>query len=160
WWRNYQPAGANIRLGVTVTELQDKRRLRVDAVAPNGAADGVLKPGDLIKGANRHAFSTEKPWEEIQREVNDRPNARWIDLLVDRGGVTEVRRIPLPFVDPVQLLRRTAAIGRLVQRVVYRDDISDGIGPRGFVTIEMRTSDVALYPFELSPGVTPVSSPP
>lgn len=160
WWRDYQPNGNSVRLGITVSEKLETKRLRVESVQANGPSDGVLRVGDEILGVNRHRFSTDKPRAEVQSELSERPNARWVDLTVERDGVSSVRRVPVGFVDPIQILRRGIAIGRLVQRVIYADDLADGEGPRGFVTMELRTGDVALYPFEISPGVTPVSSGP
>lgn len=160
WWRNFQPNGNAVRLGITVTENAETNRLRVESVQSNGPSDGVLRPGDEIVGVNRHRFATTQPRSEVQTELHDRPNARWVELTVERDGVSGIRRVPVGFVDPIQLLRRAIAVGGLVQRVIYADDIEEGEGPRGFVTLEMRTSDVALYPFAISPGVTPVSSDP
>ena len=69
-----------------------------------------------------------------------------------RGGARLPRRVPLRFVDPVQMLRRAVAIGQITQRVIYHDDVSDQAGPRGFLSVELRdASHGPLFHFELAP---------
>lgn len=160
WWRAYQPGGSTIRLGVDVTALPEQRALRVDRVMPGSPADGVLRPGDELIGANKTRFATSQPAAEMLKGVVERPNARWIELTVARDGSQSVRRVPLPFIDPIILLRRAAAIGRIVQRVVYSEDVSDPAGPRGLLTLESRQSNAPLFPFDLTPSIEPVSSDP
>jgi len=67
--------------------------------------------------------------------------------LIERDGVTQRMRLPLPFIAPMQFLDRVVAIGKIAQRAVYRDDQSDPAGPRGFLTIELRTSKEPLFEF-------------
>ncbi|MFH1747550.1 MAG: PDZ domain-containing protein [Planctomycetota bacterium] len=152
WWRLRQPGGGHVRMGIQVSELAEEMRLRVTSITPNMPADGILKPGDEIVGCNRRRFATSQPVREIQQGITERKNARWIDLLVERGGMTFVRRIPLPFIDPVQSLRRLVAVGKLSQRVVYHDDVPGLIGNRGFLTIEMRPGTQPLFPMKITPA--------
>ena len=156
WWRQRQPGGENVQLGIQVTEVPDERRLRVTSVAPDTPADGLLRPGDDIVGYHKRRFATTQPVREVRTAINNRPNARWIDLLVERGGTTLPKRVPLPFVDPVQMLRRAVAIGKLAQRAVYHDDVPDEAGARGFLTIELRQTQRPLFPFSLTPSAAPV----
>ena len=154
WWRERQPGGQNVRLGIQVTEVPEQKLLRVNVVEPGMPADGVLKPGDQIVGYvgfGPRRFATSQPVREIREALAQRQTPRWVDLLVERGGTTHVRRIPLPFVDLVQLLRRAVALGRIGQRVVYHDDLSDAAQSRGFLTVELRESSEPLFPFALSP---------
>ena len=69
-------------------------------------------------------------------------------MIVERDRMVRVRRIPLPFLDPVRLLQRLTSIGQLVQRVVYHDDVPDAQGPVGHLTLELRNQPVPLYSFE------------
>lgn len=150
WWRNYQPGG-EVRLGIQVAVDPEGHRLRVLSVMPSGPADGVLKPGDDILGCNPRRFATSQPVQEIKRGLTRRPNARWLDLLVERDRVVRVKRIPLPFVDPIEVLRRIVAIGRVVQRVVYLDDVPDAAGFRGYLTLELRADQRPLLDFPETP---------
>jgi hypothetical protein len=155
WWRERQPDGQGARLGIQVTEVPEEKLLRVTAVEPGMPADGVLKPGDQIVGYvgfGPRRFATSQPVREIRQALGERKTARWVELLVARGGTTHVRRIPLPFVDPVQLLRRAVALGQIGQRVVYHDDAPEVTESRGFLTIELRESAESLFPFALSPA--------
>ena len=158
WWRQRQPGGSKVRLGIQVTELPKEQRLRVTSVQAGLPADGILGPGDVIVGCGRRRFATSQPVREIRRGIAQRRNARWLDLLVERGGTTLVRRIPLPFVDPVQVLRRAVAIGKLSQRVLYHDDVPGAAGGRGFLTIELRKPGRPLFSFPMSPARRPVES--
>ena len=160
WWRQRQPGGSKVHLGIQVTELPEERRLRITTVQAGQPADGILEPGDEIVGHGRRRFATSQPVHEIRRGITQRKNARWLDLLVERGGTTLVRRIPLPFVDPVQVLRRAIAIGKLSQRVLYHDDVPGATGGRGFLTIELRKPGRQFFPFSLSPARQPVKSTP
>jgi hypothetical protein len=98
--------------------------------------------------------------EEIQRGIDTRPNARWIDLLVERDRNVRVKRIALPFVDPIQILQRVTAVGRLVQRLVYLDDAPDAAGTRGYLTLELRTDQRPSFEFPLSPERSPAATAP
>ena len=151
WWRNYQPGGGGVRLGLQVTEDAERRRLRVLSVSPNSPADGLLRPGDEIVGCNGRRFTTSQPVQEMRRGLNRRPNARWIDLWIERNRIVSGRRIPLLFVDPVEVLRRIVAVGQVVQRVVYTDDLPDAAGPRGRLTLELRTEPGPLFELRLTP---------
>lgn len=152
WWRNYQPGGSGVRLGVQVTEDAERRRLRVLSVNPNSPAEGLLRPGDEIVGCNARRFATSQPVQEMRRGLDRRPNARWIDLWVERDRIVSGRRIPLPFVDPVEVLRRIVAVGQVVQRVVYTDDLPDAAGPRGHLTLELRTEPRPLFELRMTPA--------
>jgi len=142
WWRERQPGGDNVRLGVDVTADGGKRRLEVIEVYPKLPATGRLKKGDYIVGyGDRYSdrrFQTDNPIEEISTAVQKRPHARWQVLLIERGGVTLRVRLPIPFIAPIQALNRMVAIGRLAERAVYRDDAAEAEGPRGYLAIELR----------------------
>ncbi len=155
WWRNYQPGGPQVRLGAQVTADGETRRLTVRAIQPGSPADGVLRPGDEIIGINRLRFTTTQPIAEFTRGLAARENPRWVDLIVERDRIVRVRRVPLPFVDPVQILRRIVAIGRIVQRAVYHDDAPDVEGPRAALTLELRAGAPPLFPFEIQPPESP-----
>ena len=73
--------------------------------------------------------------------------------------MTLIKRVALPFVDPIQVLRRAVAIGRIAQRVVYHD-VSEEAGARGFLTIELRETQRPLFPFELTPATRPAGGQP
>ncbi|TWT41737.1 hypothetical protein RAS1_28590 [Phycisphaerae bacterium RAS1] len=148
FWRELQPAGRNVRLGIQATELSDARALRVDSVNELGPASGVLRIGDRILGCNQRRFATTQPVVEFQRGLIERPEARFVELIVQRDDISLVRRVPLPFIDPVQLLRRAVSIGKAAQRVVYHDDSGDAAGPRGFLTIELRRPGDVVYSFD------------
>jgi hypothetical protein len=138
WWRKRQPGGDNIRLGIQVTEVPERKRLRVTSVAAHAPADGVLRPGDEITGCNGRPFATSQPVGDMRTGMLERPNARWIDVSFERSGAALFRRVPLPFADPVQTLRRVIAVGQIAQRVLYHDDAPDEGGARGFLTVELR----------------------
>ncbi len=161
WWRTRQPGGGP-RLGISVEPVPGQRRVRVTEVTAAEAADGILRVGDEIVGANGRPFATTQPVAEIQTAISQRPNARWIDLQVHRGGAalpTARSRVPLAFVDPVHVLRRMVALGRLAQRVVYYDDAPDPVGPRGFLTVELRRSQEPLFDFAPEGAPMPVAPP-
>lgn len=147
FWRELQPTGRNVRLGIQATEVPEARALRVDAVSDTGPASRVLRPGDRILGCNQRRFATTQPVRELQRGLVERPEARFVELIVLRDDVALVRRVPLPFIDPAQLLRRVVSIGKAAQRIVYYDDLADSAGPRGFLTIELRRPGEVIYSF-------------
>lgn len=148
WWRKYQPGGDNIQIGIQVVPNRDQRRLIVRSVTPGSPADGVLRPGDEIIGINRRRFASADPIQEALRGLKQRPDARWVDIYVVRdGGLPRLRRLPLPFVDPIQLLRRLNSIGRIVQRVAYVGAMPSAEGPRGQLTVELRSTATPLYAF-------------
>lgn len=155
WWRNRQPGGGHMRLGINVTTDDTNRRLRLNEVFENQPASGRLKVGDFIVGYGNRRFTTDDLIAEITTAIQERPHARWMELLIERDGVTQRMRLPLPFIDPMQFLHRIVAIGKIAQRAVYRDDQSDPAGPRGFLTIELRTSEKPLFEF---PQPIPIGS--
>lgn len=155
WWRAYQPAGRSPRLGVQVTADPERRRLMVYSVLPGTPAHGVLRPGDEIIGCNRRRFATTQPVQEVQQGLVQRPDARFFELYIERDHVVSLQRIPLPFVDPVQMLRRVVAVGQVVQRIVYADGVPDPLGPRGGLTLELRPDDKPLFVFTPLEAVTP-----
>jgi hypothetical protein len=158
WWRHYQPGGENVQIGARVLIDRERQRLVVQTVTAGLPAEGVLKPSDEILGCNQRRFTTTEPLEELLRGLADRPNARWLDMLVERDRVVRVKRVALPFVDPVEVLRRVIAIGQVVQRVVYAEDVPDPAGTRGFLTVELRGGRPPLFPFAITPPATaPVS---
>lgn len=147
WWRSRQPGGGDVRLGINVIPDVPNRRLRIERVYENQPADGHLEPGDFIVGYENRRFATNDPMSEIRTAIQDRPHARWMELLVERKGPPQRMRLPLPFIDPIQALQRVVAIGKIAQRAVYHDDHSDPAGPRGFLTIELRSSEKPLFEF-------------
>ncbi len=147
WWRDYQPGGGAVQLGVQATEDGENRRLRIQSVTAGMPAAGLLQPGDMIVGCNRRRFATSQPVREIRAGLAQRPNARWIDLFIQRDRVVRARRVPLPFVDPIEVLRRLVAVGQVVQRVVYLDDAPDATGSRGYLTLQLRSGTERLFEF-------------
>jgi len=145
WWRARQPGGGQVQLGILVSELAEEQRLHVTRVLPRTPADGILLPGDEIVGYSRRRFASTQPVSEMRQALEQRPDARWIDLLVERGGTTIVVRVPLPFVDPVALLRRAVAFGRIAQRLTYQESTGEPQGPRGELTIELRASGQVVF---------------
>lgn len=138
WWRARQPGGG-IRLGISVVEDPENRRLRVESVDPTLPVAGVLKVGDYIIACNGQRFTTDSPVREIRQAIDSRPSARWLDVLVERDAVILPRRVPIQFFDATQILRRVVAVGRILNRFVYFDDLPDRYGSRGLVTVELRT---------------------
>jgi hypothetical protein len=148
WWRDRQPGGSDVRIGINVTADPANRRLRVDEVFENQPAYRRLKPGDFIIGYDNRRFETDDVATEIRTAIQQRPNARWLDLLIERDGHRARQlRLPMPFINPMEALQRVIGIGKVAQRAVYHDDQSDAAGPRGFLTIELRTSEKPLFEF-------------
>src|SRR5262249_41281522 len=110
WWRKSQPAGGTRRLGIDVNS--DSKRLTVKLVTPGEAADGWLAVGDVLLGANQKRFVTSQPWDEMKEAFQNRPHGGYFDVTYERGGATRVTRIPIPFFDGVQALRRAVALGK------------------------------------------------
>ncbi len=158
WWRTRQPGGGGARLGIDVVEDTERRVLRVVSVERHGPSDGFLRVGDELVGCNERRFATTQPISEIRAALQNRPQARWVSLLVQREGALIVARVPLPFVDPIQTLRRAAAIGRLTHRVIYFDDAPDVAGGRGFLTLEMKTATSERFEFPTTAGPQPVGT--
>jgi len=155
WWRDRQPGGGDVRVGINVTADPANQRLRVDEVFENQPADGWLEPGDYIVGYENRRFETDDVATEIRTAIQQRPNARWLDLLIERDGRTWQLRLPVPFINPMEALQRVIGIGKVAQRAVYHDDHSDAAGPRGFLTIELRTSERPLFEFS-APSSAPI----
>lgn len=147
WWRQRQPGGADVQIGIIVAVDAPNRRLRITQVSENQPADGHLRVGDFIVGFGNRRFAGDDLLSEIRTAIRQRPHARWLDLLIQRHGVTRRVRLPLPFVDPIEALRRLIAIGQIAQRCIYVDERSDAAGLRGFLTIELRTSEKPLFEF-------------
>jgi len=150
WWRERQPGGGEVRLGINVTPEPEHKRLRVNEVLPNGPAKGWLQPGDFIVGYENRRFATDDIVAETRTALSQRPHARWVELLIERGGQVLRKRVPLPFINPLEALQRAVAIARIAERVTYRDDYSDVAGPRGYLTVELRTG--AAPPRPQPPG--------
>ncbi len=159
WWRDYQPSVAATRLGIAVRWLAPEPRLRVESVLPHLPADGRLRPGDVLIGVERQRFATSQPAQEMQQRVAARPNSRWIDLLIERGGVEQTQRIPLPFLDPIELLRRAIALGRLVERGEFSATPAAALF-RGRLMIKLRIRDEPMFDFNPGAGVQVISSNP
>lgn len=157
WWRRYQPEGASPRLGVQVAAQNETRRLVVQSVTRGSPADGAIFPGDAIVGVNRKRFATSQPVEEILRGVDERPDARWVDLLVERERIVRVRRIALPFVDPITVLQRLIAIGQVVDRIAYAEHKGGEQGPRGHLLIEL--GDRVSVPARPAAATRPATAP-
>lgn len=134
WWRAQQPA-RSARLGIEVVE--GAPGLRVVAVDRDGPAAGLLAEGDMLVGYHDRRFSTTQPVGELRQAIEQRPQAAWMELLFEREGRLLSRRVPLPFLDPIQLLRRLAAIGEIAPRIAYHDTAGDSAGPSGQLTIEL-----------------------
>lgn len=152
WWRDKQPGGRDARIGI-VTEDTEKRGLRVTAVRKGMPAYGILEVGDVIVGCGREHFATTQPIQEVRQALD--ASTGMLELLVERDGLVRPCRIPLPFVNPVQILRRIVAIGKIAQRVVYYDDVPDQAGARGFLTIELRKDPRPLFNLDLRPTTRP-----
>jgi len=152
WWRDKQPGGRDARIGI-VTEDTEKRGLRVTAVRKGMPAYGILKVGDVIVGCARERFTTTQPVQEVRQALD--ASTGMLELLVERDGLDRPCRIPLPFVNPVQILKRIVAIGKIAQRVVYYDDVPDQAGPRGFLTIELRKDPRPLFNLDTRPTTRP-----
>ncbi len=143
WWRARQPQ--TLRLGIDVEQDAAQRRLRVLNVLPSSPAADVLRRDDVLLGVDQQRFATSQPIPEIQTALQSRAHARWVDLIIERNGTEQSVRVALPFLDPVQSLRRVVAIGRLAARTVYHEDPPSADGPRGYLTVELRTSEKPLF---------------
>lgn len=159
WWRQRQPGGGRVRLGIAGVQERDTNRLRLDYVDPIGLAGGVLEKGDYVVGCNERPFATSQPFQELQRGLEARPHARWIELDVIRGDRKLRRQVSIPFVDPIQVLRRAVAIGQIAQRVVCVDDGTQESGSHGLITIELRQGDPPLFAFETPREPQPIGPP-
>lgn len=153
YWRGRQPGGLVVKIGIDGTRDAEQRRLVITRVDQNAPAANLLQPGDALIGINGRRFATSQPIKEFQEGMRQRPNASWVTLMVQTksNGVVS-KTIPLPFVDPMELMRRARAIGKIGQRVIYYDDVPDPAGPRGFLTVELRASQKPLFSFPKQPA--------
>lgn len=145
-WRQAQSAAP--KLGMSVEQLADARRLRVTTIERGQPVDGFLRLDDHIVGCEGRRFQTERPVQELLTALEKRPHPAWFDLLVERRDTVLAVRVPLPYFDPVQMLRRISAVGKLAQRMIYEGARESDDGPRGALTIELRTTREPLPPFE------------
>ncbi len=137
WWRPYQPGGRSVRLGVTVSRVEGKSAVRVESVLPNGLSDGVIEAGDIIVGCNDRRFSSDDPVSEFRDAIQQRPYAQRLDVLVEpKAAPTRRKRVPIPFVDPIQMLRRVTAIGRLAGKVLFFDQQRSNV-PQAYLLVEL-----------------------
>lgn len=151
WWRARQPGIGGGQLGIDVEQQPELGRLRVQSVTRGLPSDGRLAPGDLIVGCNNQRFKTTTPIAEIRQAVQQRPHARYVELMIERDAREQRVRIPLPFVDPMQFLRRVSALGRVAERVVYDDGVDSAGGARGYLTLELRPPSKEQRPRESEP---------
>lgn len=160
WWRQRQPGGGEVVLGIDVTPEADSKRLRVEVVRNTGVSRGFLRAGDWIVGTERKRFATSQPVDEIRAAIRNRPHARWVELLVERERVLFVIRIPVPFVNPVQALRQAIAVGRHTERIVYYDRSNDPAGPAGVLLVQLREAEPPRSVVPEAVGATQPSEPP
>lgn len=144
WWRGRQPVVP--RLGLNVAEVQAAKRLQIVGLERGSPAQAALRVGDQIVGCEGRRFATSQPVNELRDALPQRKNARKFELLVERGGVMTPITLSIPYMDPIAVLRRIAALGAISQRVVYHDDVPDGDAPRGFLSVELRTGKSRLFP--------------
>ncbi len=160
WWRLNQPGGRSNQIGIDARLIPDQpNRLRVATVLPNLPAEGRLQAGDSLVGVEGKLFATTQPHQELKRAIEQRSHGRYIDLMVERGGQRHIERVPLPFVNLMQALRRVIAIGNYAQRIVYFDDAPQADGARGFLTVELRKGAAPLFDFGPLPATAPASAP-
>lgn len=158
WWRGRQPGGSMVRLGVNGTEDSAARRLTVASVDQNGPSANLLRPDDAIIGCGGRKFATSQPVREIQECIASRPDPRAVMLTVERGGKVIPVTIHVPFVNPLDVLKRAIAIGRIAQRAVYHESAEGANGSVGHLTVELRTSQSPLFEFPVQKGPEPVGS--
>lgn len=156
WWRERQPAGASVRLGVNGTEDAAQRRLLVDSVDPTGPAANLLRKNDAIVGCGGRKFATTQPVREIQECIAGRNDPRVVMLSVERDGKVVPVSIRVPFVNPLDVLRRAVAIGRIAQRAVYHESSEGERGSVGHLTVELRSSQSPLFEIPIQSGPEPV----
>lgn len=137
WWRQRQPGGGEVTLGIEVVPEVEARRLRVASVQEDGPSAGFLRAGDSLVGAEKRRFGPGDLVAQIRTAIRQRPHARWVELLRERDGVISVVRIPVPFVNPVQVLRQFLALGGAARRLVYYDTSVDPAGPFGLLTVDL-----------------------
>ncbi len=142
FWRARQPRQP--QLGIRVTQSAERRALVVTQVDLNGPADRLLEVGDRIVGCEGRLFAQEQPVREVRQALLDRAASRWFDVIIERGGDQFTVRLPLPFVDPIAVLRRWVAVGRVVESVVYADDAARADGPCAAITVNLQPAAVEL----------------
>lgn len=156
WWKHRQPGGASVRLGVNGTEDVERQRLLVASVDPNGPAAGQLRANDVIVGCGGRRFATSQPVREIQDCIANRADPRIVMLTVERDGKILPLTIRVPFVNPIDLLRRVVAIGRIAQYAVYHESNEGSKGAIGRLTVELRLSQTPLFEIPIQDGPRPV----
>lgn len=137
WWRSWQPGGADVRLGIVARPSREPAGLRVQRVAPAALAANLLNADDLILGVDGTRLATDGATGDATGDANDaelvanfqrllreRPDPRRVVLLVERRGSRVRVTVPIPFIDPVEVLRRVSALGTLARGAVFADFIS------------------------------------
>lgn len=147
WWR--PPGAGRPRLGVDVNEDVEKLRLEVTKVTPGLPCDGRLRPGDIILGVSGKRFAT-RPIHELTAAVDHPPAGRWIELLIEREGAIIAQRIPMPGIDPVDALKRIAALGGVARQLFYQDELTPE-GAVGRLTIELQKPGSSQPPEDHAP---------
>jgi hypothetical protein len=145
FWRSRTLAGSPARLGIDLERTDQPRRMRVKAVSAGMPGDGRVLVGDVLLGCDA-PFQTDEPWLEFRKRIDERPHASYIDLILERAGNRRVVRVPVPYLDPIQGLRRVAAVGRVMNRALYFDDRPEADGPRGFLGIQLQPDRPASAP--------------
>lgn len=156
WWRRRQPGGASVRLGIHGTEDTEQQRLLVASIDPNGPSANLLRANDIIVGCGGRRFATSQPVREIHDCIANRPDPRVVMLTVERDGKVLPVTIRVPFVNPIDLLRRVVAIGRVAQAAVYHENYEGAKGAVGNLTVELRTSQTPLFEIPIQDGPRPV----
>ena len=136
WWRDRQPPAARPRLGIQVKPVQDASRLLVTAVEPAGPGAGFLEVGDFLVGVEQQRFEND-PIAAVRKALVEREHAKWIEVHVERNGQELRVNVPLPFVNPIQILERFVALGKFVETVRYADDHADPAGPRAYLSVSL-----------------------
>lgn len=157
YWRGRQPGP--IRFGIDGSEDRDESKLRVRRVRPGSPCDGLVQPGDVILGVGGTRFSSDRPSRELREMIDRRPQARWVELMIERDGARLTRRIAVPFFYPIQPLRQLVGIGRVAARGIYFDEPPDRTAAVGYLTIELRDAKSPATDFGYSPASRPASRP-
>ncbi|MGE3181593.1 MAG: hypothetical protein AB7N71_08180, partial [Phycisphaerae bacterium] len=140
----FQPGGGSVRLGIVATQNVDGKFLAVDRVAANSPMAGVIQVGDRIVGCDKKRFATVEPAQEFRQALIERPHARWIDLMIERGDARAVnRRIPIPFFNPVEALRRLEALQSLVSEISYAEYRAPNESPERRLRLKLQSMSPA-----------------
>lgn len=142
WWRRHQPGNRRPRLGITVSSLDQGKSLRIDAVESGQPAEGFLRPGDVIVGCHGKRFEG-RARREVARGLVNRPNARWIDLSVQRDNEIFEIRVPMPFVNPARLLKQAVALGETIGDISYSEELEASGKTRGILTVAWHQNEPA-----------------